>query len=220
MSLKYPRTSHFPFSPGGESDDKRMKSVGSLLKVPLVFTEKLDGSNVSLEREGCFARSHGKPPSHPSFDAFKALWASLRDSIPDNLQVFGEWLWAKHSIAYTALPAYLTVFGVRNAQTLRWHSWAEVEECAASLGLPTVPVLAQPAPAPRAQDLQAIVERFAVQPSACGGEREGVVVRWACGFGEGEFSRAVGKWVRKDHVSSGDHWMHGPVVRNGLRPTP
>lgn len=220
MNPKYPRTYHLPWSPGGEEDDRRVKGVMPLLRVPLVLTEKLDGSNVCLTSVGGFARSHGKPPPHPSFDAFKALCATLQSQIPENVQVFGEWLWAKHSIHYAALPATLMVFGVRDLATLRWSSWDEVEACASSLGLLTVPLLSRFGPTPKERELRAEVERLAALPSECGGEREGVVVRWAGGFGDGEFSRAVSKWVRANHLSSGDAWLHGPVVRNSLARSP
>lgn len=48
MSIKYPRSMHFPFSPGAASDDKIMQDEDyqNFLGVDLVFTEKLDGSNV------------------------------------------------------------------------------------------------------------------------------------------------------------------------------
>ena len=53
-------------------------------------------------------------------------------------------------------------------------------------------------------------------PSAFGLEREGVVLRWAEAFPVAEHQRAVGKLVRKDHVKTDQHWMHGEVVANEL----
>ena len=141
---KYPRTFHLPWSPGGTSDDKRLTEVTSLLGVDLVITEKMDGSNVCMEREACFARSHGGSPTHPSFDAFKAMHAGIRYAIPVRIQIFGEWLWAKHSIAYTNLDGYFQVFGVRACWqdgSRFWKSLDDLLSFTAGLGLPTVPVL-------------------------------------------------------------------------------
>jgi hypothetical protein len=42
---KYPRTYHFPFSPGTTSDDRIAKNTNILYKRPVIITEKLDGEN-------------------------------------------------------------------------------------------------------------------------------------------------------------------------------
>lgn len=141
--MKYPRTGHLPESPGATRDDRRLADLSSFVGRRLVATEKADGSNVCLEREGCFARSHGHAPAHPSFDGLKALHARVRALINPGLQVFGEWLYARHSIGYSALPSYFLVIRVHDAGAGRWLSWEESERWADVLGLPTVPVLAQ-----------------------------------------------------------------------------
>jgi hypothetical protein len=43
---------------------------------------------------------------------------------------------------------------------------------------------------------------------------EGYVLRWADAFSYTEFERAVGKWVRANHVQTSDHWLFQPVVVN------
>ena len=213
-SPKYNRTPHLPWSPGGTSDDRRIESVESFLCTDIVVTEKLDGSNVCLEAEGCFARSHAAAPNHPSFDAFKALHARVRGRIPANTQVFGEWLYARHSIGYDKLPSYLMVFGVRNLTTNMWASWEEVEMWAEELGAPTVPVLAKESWLNREWKLRDLTESLAALPSRCGGVREGVVVRKAAGFSDADFGLSLAKWVRKDHVQTDDHWKTQAIVRN------
>src|SRR5262245_1181681 len=68
-NTKYPRTWHFPFSPGKGEDDKiQWEWEACLAGKRLVYTEKLDGGNTMLSKEGVFARSHLEPASHPSFD--------------------------------------------------------------------------------------------------------------------------------------------------------
>jgi len=214
MSPKYPRTFHLPYSPGGTSDDRRLTDTRSLIGRPLVITEKMDGSNVSMERQGCFARSHASAPNHPSFDAFKASHAAVKHLIPEGVQVFGEWLYALHSIGYQALPSYFQVFGVR-ANGL-WASWAEVELWAQELGTVTAPLLVGPRCFENQNDLQDCVEQLVRKPSACGGEREGCVVRLAGEFADQDFGTSVAKWVRKDHVNTDDHWSTQEIVKNRL----
>lgn len=215
--MKYPRTPHLPQSPGGTRDDRRLADLSSFVGRPLVVTEKLDGSNVCLEAGGCFARSHGHAPAHPSFDALKALHAALRHRIPDGLQIFGEWLFARHSLHYTCLPSYLLIFGARDLKTLRWASWAEVGLWAEELQVPTVPEIAS-FEAANDRDLDARLDAIAgADPvSRYGGSREGYVVRRADGFSDLDFERAVCKWVRAGHVTTDEHWRSQAIVRNGL----
>lgn len=72
----------------------------------MVITEKLDGSNVALRADSAypFARSRAGPPSHPSFAPLKALHASLRSYIPEGVTVYGEWLYAVHTLVYEWIP--------------------------------------------------------------------------------------------------------------------
>lgn len=91
------------------------------------------------------------------------------------------------------------LFGARFDETKQWASWEDVEIYAAFLDLPTVPVL-WTGVIESEEQLQELVETFAREPSACGGEREGVVVRLADAFEDDEFPRAVAKWVRKSHI--------------------
>jgi hypothetical protein len=47
--------------------------------------------------------------------------------------------------------------------------------------------------------------------------REGYVVRLADSIGYGEFRSKVGKFVRRGHLQTVKHWMHGQrVEQNGL----
>jgi len=224
-SPKYNRTFHFPFSPGATNDDKIATSMEELIGAPIVITEKMDGSNTSLEFDGCFARTHSGPPSHPSFDGLKALHAAQRWNIPHDMQFFGEWCFAKHSIEYSELPGYWMMFGVRNFHPQKaytdltgtyWESWKDVELWAGLWDVPTVPVLYKGAVSSE-RELKELVESFMNQPSSCGGIREGVVVRVAGGFLDENFSKCVLKCVRANHVQTSEHWKDQDIIRNKLK---
>jgi hypothetical protein len=215
MSPKYPRTPHLPWSPGGTSDDRRLTDVSSLLNVGLILTEKMDGSNVCLEASACYARSHAGKATHPSFDAFKAFHAGVAHLLPEDFQVFGEWLYAKHSISYKSLPCYFMAFGVRDMKTMLWGAWSEVEMWAAELGVQTAPVLAQTA-LTRADALKTLTDGLSAQGSACGGQREGIVVRHLGGYSDKAFNTSVAKWVRQNHVQTEDPWKNQIIVKNTL----
>lgn len=218
-SPKYNRTFHFAFSKGATNDDKIAASIDTLLNVDIVITEKMDGSNTSLETNGCFARTHSGPPIHPSFDSLKALHASIKYKIPNNIQFFGEWCFALHSVSYNELPGYFMMFNVRDLSSddIVWYSWDDVELWALELEVPTVPVLFKGI-VKTAQELQELVESFMIQPSKCGGIREGVVVRVARQFHDSEFAQCVMKCVRANHVDpNNEHWKHKEVVKNKLK---
>lgn len=218
-SPKYNRTFHMPWSKGATNDDKIATSMDSLIGVPIVLTEKMDGSNTSLEKEGCFARTHAGPPTHPSFDMLKVLHAQLKYLLPKGIQYFGEWCYAKHSIEYDALPNYFLLFGIRDTYVSRvsnWYSWESVETMAQAFGLSTVPVLFKGA-VNSEKELQELVESFMNQPSVCGGIREGVVARVAKEFLDVDFSTHVMKCVRANHVQTSVHWKDQEIIKNKLK---
>ena len=217
MNYKYPRTFHLPWSPGGTSDDKIAIDISTLLNVPIVISEKCDGSNTCMERKKCFARSHAGAPSHSSFDQFKALHASLKRHINDGLQLFGEYVFARHSIEYSELPGYFLLFGLRDLELNEWTSWEDVKMWANALCIPTVPVLYS-GTVHSEKELRQLTELLMKQPSDCGGIREGVVVRLASEFADEDFSKSVMKVVRANHVDpNNDHWLHQEIVKNKLK---
>lgn len=215
MSLKYNRTPHLFWSPGKGSDDKVAASVDSLLNRQIVLTEKIDGSNVCLEKDACFARTHSGPPTHESFDLFKALHASVKHKIPNDVQIFGEWVFALHSISYNKLPGYFLAFAVRDTANNTWQSWEDVELYASEINVPTVPVLWRGI-IKTAKELEALTVNLAAAKSICGGEREGVVVRIADGFADKDFAASAQKMVRAGHVQTTTHWKEQKIVRNKL----
>lgn len=217
-SPKYNRTFHVPWSPGGTNDDKRAPTAAGFVRLPIVITEKMDGSNTSLEFDGCFARTHSGPPSHASFDGLKALHATIKYKIPKQMQFFGEWCFAHHSIAYEELPGYFMLFNIRDLTTVheRWSSWDNVELWAKELGVPTVPVLFK-GQVETEGELMRLIDSFMNQPSACGGIREGVVVRLASEFTNNSFDICVMKCVRANHVQTSEHWKDQEIIKNKLK---
>ena len=119
---KYPRTQHLAGS-GLQAGDDDLDVVGfdALAGRHLVIEEKMDGANsaVSFTADGrLLLQSRGHyltgGPRERQFDLFKrwagrhthALW-----SILGSLYVmYGEWLYAKHTIFYTDLPHYFLEF--------------------------------------------------------------------------------------------------------------
>jgi hypothetical protein len=187
-----------------------MTDVSSLVGPEIVVTEKCDGSNLTYTSQAVYSRSHSGPPSHPSFNVAKATHAAIRHHISEGVSIFCEYCYAVHSIEYDALPSTSLVFGVREDVRALWWDWDMVAAQAAGLGLPTVPVLFRGTVA-SARELEALTLSLADAPSAFGGPREGVVVRLAGAFPDAAFSASLGKWVRRDHVTTDDHWAHQAI---------
>ena len=117
-SQKYCRTLHAPISLGTTNDDRFMptgylKAFADMEEV--VITEKLDGQNNCFNKYGVFARSHSTPSSHPWDKPLRERWELLKNDLND-LEIFGENMYAIHSIAYSKLESYFYVFAVREKE--------------------------------------------------------------------------------------------------------
>ncbi|MEI6412404.1 MAG: RNA ligase family protein [Bacteroidota bacterium] len=198
---KYPRTYHFPFSPGATNDDKIQHDWEGILAHELVLTEKLDGENTCLKAKGVFARSHGAPTRNPWAQNMWPVWERIKRDL-DDLEIFGENLYGVHSIEYQRLPDYFFVFAARKED--RWLSWAELQDVTFLLDLRLVPTIGSGRF--NAKDLQQRILSSMAEPSILGAEREGFVVRVASEFNDELFSNNVLKYVRANHVQTDEHW--------------
>lgn len=208
--VKYPRTFHLPWSPGATSDDRIMTDPDEAFgAAEIVVTEKMDGECTTMYRDYLHARSLDYAP-HPSRDRVRALHGAIAHDIPEGWRLCGENLYAVHSITYDALPAHFLVFSIWNERN-ECLSWDDTLTWAQLLGLDTVPVIA------RGIWNEALIRLSDdVAKSQLGGDREGYVVRLTAGFHYRAFRRSVVKYVRKNHVTTDDHWKAREVVLNRL----
>lgn len=173
----------------------------------VVVTEKRDGENTTLYRNGVHARSLDSG-YHESRSWILQLQATIGHNIPEGWRVCGENLYAKHSIAYDQLDTYFEVFSVWNEYNVAL-SWNSTLEWTALLNLSTVPVLYRGV-WPGRKQLDALWQQ-------CDPNRvEGYVVRLADSFGFAEFSSSVAKFVRTNHVQTDQHWKRN-WTPNSLR---
>ena len=205
---KYPRTYHLPYSPGTTNDDKISDSVSSLIGIDIVITEKLDGSNSSITKDGVYARSHVDFSKNPWDKEVWNIFHLIKRDLDEDVFLFGENLEGVHSIEYTNLDSYFYIFGIRDNNI--WIPWEKVEEYSYLLDIPTVPVLFKGV-VNSEKELKQIVDKLVSEKSELGGEREGIVVRRADMFHNDDFAENVMKWVRKDHVTTDEHWSRNWV---------
>jgi len=202
--FKYPRTFHLPWSEGISKDDRVLKSIDQFHGKNVVVTEKMDGENTTLYRDGLHARSLDSK-DHESRHWIKAFWSTIRYDIPLNFRVCGENLYAKHSIYYKNLKSFFYGFSV-------WIedyccSWEYTLRFFNNLSITPVPILYI-----GPWDEEKI--RLCYDPN--NPYQEGYVVRIVDGFSYNEFNQYVAKFVRKGHVQTDTHWMHQKIMRNEL----
>jgi predicted kinase len=205
MRVHYPRTPHLPWSPGVTPDDVRAGDLSGLRGREVVVTEKLDGENTTLYTDGMHARSLDSA-HHPSRAWVKALQGRIGGRIPAGWRVCGENMYARHSIAYQELDSWFYGFSVWDDD--RCLGWDRTVAFLRALGIPVPPLL-----------WRGVFDERALRGLRLNPERqEGYVVRAVEGFGRAEFAGRVAKWVRREHVQTGTHWMHATVVPNTLGP--
>src|SRR5690606_8447222 len=97
-------------------------SVSDLLSQPLEIEEKVDGANLGISFDECGAirfQNRGNWLQGRLTGQWKGLrgWAarhlsSLRDRLPPDHVLFGEWCYAKHTVPYDRLPDWFVGFDV------------------------------------------------------------------------------------------------------------
>lgn len=223
--VRYPHTPHLAvLSATAPRGDKVLTSreVGDLLAGEVIVEEKIDGANLGLSRaedgnlavqnRGAFlARS-------AAAEQFRPLWGWLgprRDRLLEALGaqriLFGEWCYARHSVAYTRLPDWFLMFDVYDRQAARFWSTDRRDALASELDLSCVPRIARG----RFQ-LPALVKLIDGSRVGDAG-MEGIVVR----RDDGDWQVGRAKLVRAAFVQAIDeHWSRRRLVPNALAGTP
>ena len=206
--IRFPRTYHLPWSPGMNSDDKMMASLDHLAGEEVVITTKWDGRNTTIYPDG---RLHARSPDgrpHHSQAMVKTEASRFAFNIPEGWRVCGEDLYAKHSIAYDALPSFFLGFQIWNERNI-CLSWDETTEWFELLEINPVDVL-----------WRGTFDEKAIRSLPLPDEAnwEGYVVRLAGSFAYAEYPRAVGKYVRANHNKLGvvHNWRSAEVIPNKL----
>jgi len=230
--IKYPRTPHL-FGAKGTDDDKHLDEAESNRFIgnhSLIVEEKIDGTNVGIHfsRAGQMVlqcRGHLITEGmHPQYDLFKQ-WATvkrhtLEQRLEDRLILFGEWVYARHSIHYLKLPHYFFEFDLYDKQQ---GAFLDLEHRLLLLngtGIATVPVIYQGAL--RRSELEQLIG-----PSQFNSQFSNPVTKQRDNLMEGLYLRTEengvvtgrAKHVRREFVEKvkqSTHWQHSPMVPNQL----
>lgn len=244
---KYPRTPHF---------EELRRNIAAIARecgaTRIVIEEKLDGANsgIQFSPDGdVLTRSRGNflqgGYREKQFDMFRS-WADwiaddLIDRIEDRRIVYGEWMFARHSIHYDRLPHYFHEFDILDRQTGQFLSTPARRAMLDGLPIVPVPVLYEgPVTADldladfirpsvyRTRSWEASLRKSAeyagVDPDRAveDGDRsdlaEGIYVK----LETEELTVGRLKLVRPDFtqviIDSGSHWADRPLIPNRLSP--
>jgi hypothetical protein len=251
---RYPRTHHLEGSrlqPGDHDLDQ--VPLETLRGAYCVVEEKVDGANtgISLDEDGRLrlqSRGHvltgGAREKH--WDLFKQ-WARTHEAaiaarLLPGQTLYGEWLYAKHTVFYDELPHFFLEFDIRDETGAYWSTARRRAHLAGSpvVSVPVIweGVVEKPAKLPSlvARSLyksEAWRDRLRESAAEAGVDPERAALETdPSDLAEGLYLKvedpATGvvldryKWIRASFltavVDSGSHWLARPIVPNRLAP--
>lgn len=253
--LKYPRTPHLRGSRLQVGDQADTVAYEALAGRHIVVEEKLDGANTALsfggdgslllQSRGHYLQIDQMGGRERQFNAYKQ-WAKAHESalmalLDDRFIMYGEWLYAKHSLYYDALPHWFCEFDVWDRSTRQFLDTPRRHTLLAGVPVVSVPVLYSGVAPKRVQDLLALLAPSLARSAQWRAVFEDQVLRqqldlplaWkqtdGSNLAEGLYIKveengqtvARYKFVRSDFVQtildSGSHHSERPIVANGLR---
>ncbi len=252
--LKYPRTQHIQGSRLQDGDeDLSQVPWADLAGKHLIIEEKIDGANtgISFDSDGeiwlqCRGHYLTGGAGEKQFALFKQ-WAAthqnwLFDRLEDRYVMYGEWMYAKHTVFYDALPHYFMEFDIYDKQKkiflstkARRHvlqgriliepvlvlgagNFASLEDVLDNVTNSYFKTtLWRQVLKDHAENLGQDYEKVRLQTDPSN-HMEGLYIKWE------DEEQVLGryKWIRPDFVQAileaGDHWKARPILPNLLRP--
>ena len=153
--IKYPRTPHLEGSRLQSGDyDLSQVPFSEILGKNIVVEEKLDGANCAISFDGngnLLIQSRGRYLTggyrERHYNLLKSWANANKDALwgvlGDRYVMYGEWMYAKHTVFYDALPSYFIEFDIYDRKTQTFLDTARRRAITQPLGVISAPVLAQ-----------------------------------------------------------------------------
>lgn len=152
--IKYPRTPHIQGSrlqPGDE--DLRQRPFADIEGRHIVLEEKIDGANTAisftddgelrLQSRGHFLTGGGREKHYDLLKQWGAVHKNrLYEVLGDRYIMYGEWMYAKHTIFYDLLPNYFMEFDILDRETDKFLDTPSRHALIRALPVSSCPVLA------------------------------------------------------------------------------
>jgi predicted kinase len=212
--LKFPRTSHALNLGGATRDDKVFCETDLLpfLNNPfVVIEEKLDGANmgiffdeqneIRIQNRSHFISSNYHPQFAPLdkwiYQHMEDLWQILNDK---SYILYGEWLYATHSIHYSTLPSWFIAYDIYDRKLQKFLSRTELENIICPTNICLAPIIYRGI-------IHSVehLKSFVNGPSQYNSHhREGVVIRRYNNQDDYLLERC--KLVRSDFIAGNERW--------------
>lgn len=220
---EFPRTVHLPWRANATRDDL----IASEEECRIIFespnvqvTEKVDGANVGMALGPVIRnRNHvlrkGYNARTPAKMQFSSIWNwyyehekcfEKLEGLIGRASVYGEWLYARHSVEYDKLPDFFLAFDVYSVEAKQFLDPAHAQALLIMSRFPVVPELYRGTVRDFSQ-----LEKLAYAPSELSSKarREGVYIK----VGDGNFVTHRFKMVREGFIQ-GEHWNKRAVTKN------
>lgn len=248
---KYPRTPHLEGSrlqPGDE--DLRQVPFSAIAGRHLVVEEKIDGANsgISFDEKGNLllqSRGHyltgGYRERH--YNLMKQ-WAAIQKDVlyavlGSRYIMYGEWMYAKHTVWYDSLPHYFMEFDIYDRERGIYLDTSSRRKLISGLPIASVPVLAEGSFTEKEEllsylgdscyktkdhwiHLRQAAEKEGVDPERVLRETDPSPTMEGLYIKREENGQVVDrvKFVRTSFHqcvdASGSHWLDRPIIPNGL----
>jgi len=234
---KFPRTRHLINLGAATRDDllvekSQLKSYFSLpTNQSLDITEKVDGAQMGFSIDPKTFQIKVQNRSHyinsKSHKQFKNLDLWLNNHSSDLFEIledsnkilFGEWMYAKHSIGYDSLPDYFLAFDLFDKVSGKFFSREYLEEKCSGTNISLVRVIYSTRDnSPERNDNLQITDKKSLlklmdQKSIYGPEQiEGLYLK----INSGQYVKDRCKIVREDFIAGNEHWSKGILTPNKL----
>ncbi|MEX2317991.1 MAG: RNA ligase family protein [Pirellulales bacterium] len=232
--IKFPKTPHL-FGSVGTADDTQLnerESAQFLANESLIVEEKIDGANVGIHfsDDGKLilqCRGHLLTEGmHPQFDPFKQ-WAAAKQHVfkqflQNRFLMFGEWVYARHTIQYRSLPHYFLAFDIYDKDQQVFLDHERRSDIFGKLSVHMVPIL-------RMGSIRCAQLNELITTSKFAGQIESSSRKYGGKLMEGLYLRTESdgvvteraKYVRREFVVKRDQnsgWRHQAMVMNLLAP--
>lgn len=248
---KYPKTYHLEGS--GLTSQKKNKDKIPFSKIAsrhIVVEEKMDGANVAisfsntgemlLQNRGHFLTG-GDREKH--FSLFKQWAYTLANELylvlGDRYILYGEWLYAKHTIFYDFLPHYFLEYDVLDRESKKFLDTPSRQKLLQDLDITSVPILYSGKPQKYNELTELVgqsnyikkghIEKLkdsckknslnieqALKQTDCTGLMEGLYIK----VEEEGIVKKRYKYIREDFITtilnSQGHWLDRPIIPNQL----
>lgn len=197
--------------------------IENFLNYKITIEEKIDGANLGIFIENgeiiIQNRSHFITPSyHPQF-ALIGDWLNenqydIRKIINNNNWIlYGEWLYAKHSIVYTNLPDYFVLFDIYDRDIDKFLSRDVVEKLILGTNINLINKISEGVY--KYTELNKIENLAYSKSKYYDGPVEGVYLRIY--DDDNKYLKERAKIVRHNFLEEGDkHWTHNKLTLNKL----